>query len=69
MDQVVDMNKKNLYLCDPIKNTSCNKTGCFYTKILGHCRYTTNPEFSRDGIAYSANDLIAEEKARTIKAL
>lgn len=66
MDKV-DYNKKELYKCDPNKNTSCSKTGCFYTVVLGECKYTTNPEFSKDGIAYSVNELFAEEMSRMQK--
>ena len=67
MDKV-DPNKKELYKCNPTKNTACSKTACFYTKILGECKYTTNPDYSLDGVAYSANDLFAEEQVHEVKA-
>lgn len=55
---------KNLYLCNPTKNTTCKKTWCFYTTIAGECMYTTNPEYSLDGVAYSLNELKEYEKKR-----
>lgn len=65
----IDPDAKIFYLCDHSKNTSCSKTGCFYVKILGTCKYTTNPECSLDGVAYSANELKAQEEARKIKVI
>lgn len=66
MDKV-DLDKKEIYKCNPMKNTSCSKTGCFYNKIIGECMYTTNPEYSRDGVAYSVRELFEEEQARKAK--
>lgn len=60
MDRV-DIDKKQLYKCEPTKNTTCDKTWCFYGQNRGECKYTTNPEFSQDDIAYSIRDLFDGE--------
>lgn len=36
--------RKEVYLCDPEKNTSCRKGGC-----QTYCYFCTNPEYSKDG--------------------
>ena len=35
-----------VYICDPAKNTSCNKAGCM---IFNYCRCTTKKEFAKTG--------------------
>lgn len=35
---------KKLYLCDPDKNTECNKHGCGF----GLCKHTLNPKFAKE---------------------
>ena len=43
-----------MYLCDPTKNTECNKSGCY---IHGKgCFLTTNPAYAKDG--YRSEHLI-----------
>ena len=37
---------KDVYLCDPVKNIGCPKTGCFING--GDCRYTTHEEYAFD---------------------
>lgn len=64
----IDPDNTKFYRCDHTKNTSCSKTGCFYVKVLGTCKYTTNPEYSLDGIAYSANELVEYENSCEVKA-
>jgi len=62
-----DMDKKQIYKCDPSKNIMCAKTSCFYVDHLGLCKYTTNPEFSSEGVAYSSRELFeTEEKGKTL---
>ena len=46
-----------VYLCDPKKNKDCPATICYAGGKLagedhGVCRYTRNPEYSKDGKAY-----------------
>ena len=45
-----------VYLCDPKKNKDCRKTICYeggmLSKDYGECKYTTNPEYSKDRKAY-----------------
>lgn len=31
-----------LYLCDPTKNTECNKCSCFFKNDKGACKFTTD---------------------------
>jgi hypothetical protein len=35
------------YPCDPAKNTTCTKTGCYYVNG-GDCYQTTNPDYKRE---------------------
>jgi len=53
---------KELYKCDPNKNTQCSKSGCMYNKNSKHrdCKLTTNKEFSTDGILLSEEQLLSE---------
>lgn len=45
---------KELYICDPKKNTECPKTSCYWNG--GLCMQTTRKEFSLEG------ELPAEER-------
>lgn len=42
-----------LYLCDPEKNTECNKRGCIYKHSLGECYSTTNKGFARSDVPFA----------------
>ena len=35
-----------IYMCDPEKNTKCQKRGCYI--YGGGCRRTRNPEFAKE---------------------
>ena len=60
MGKVNDM-PEVLYLCDPLKNRSCPMTRCFHARCGGDCKLTTNPEYSIDGVAYSIEELLAND--------
>jgi hypothetical protein len=60
MDKI-SREQKVLYKCDPIKNKDCPMTRCFYTRCGGDCKLTTNPEYSIDGVAYTIDELIAND--------
>jgi len=38
--------RRRPYLCDPEKNTTCSKTGCYING--GECRHTLNKEYRRE---------------------
>lgn len=40
--------KPTLYICDPLKNTDCKKTGCVYNQDapMKNCARTKNPAFA-----------------------
>lgn len=39
-----------LYVCDPAKNTACNKTMCKHNpRSMGPCEHTQNPAYAREG--------------------
>lgn len=40
-----------VYRCDPEKNATCRKTACGK-----ECNFTTQPEYSADGIKYRYNE-------------
>lgn len=44
----------NLYVCDPDKNTKCNKTECYLHG--GQCQMTSNKDFERTGECKDADD-------------
>lgn len=48
-----------VYLCDHKKNKDCRKTICYGEPNLhpdwGVCKFTTNPEYSKDGKKYWYN--------------
>lgn len=60
MDQVGGL--RSVYLCNPALNTTCSRTWCFYTTEMGECIYTTNPEYSLDGIEYGMDELVRYKK-------
>lgn len=41
--------RKELYICNPEKNTSCRKSGCVHNPNAIHkqCSCTTNPAFAK----------------------
>jgi hypothetical protein len=61
--------KDELFKCDPAKNVNCPKTRCYYNAIHGECKYTTNPRYSLDGIAYTLQELYVEEQIAKDTAL
>jgi len=44
----------SLYVCDPDKNTKCNKTDCYLHG--GRCQMTSHEEFSRTGECKDTDD-------------
>lgn len=40
--------KPTMYICDPVKNTACRKTGCVHNPValIWHCAHTKNPAFA-----------------------
>lgn len=44
----------NLYVCDPDKNTKCNKTECYLHG--GQCQMTSNKDFERTGECKETDD-------------
>lgn len=41
--------RKRHYICDPDKNTACNKKGCIHKCEDGYCDNTTNAKYRKDG--------------------
>lgn len=41
------MNRPELYVCDPEKNTECKKTSCSAKDVLLPCSLTTKAEFAK----------------------
>lgn len=52
------MSTGELYLCDPIKNSECSKTGCFMNG--GECKHTTKKEYQYKSITERLDEIMKE---------
>lgn len=52
--------ERNLYICDPDKNTTCKKTACYVNG--GPCNRTFNPDCARTGtVPIKTKEFVEEE--------